>query len=392
MKKKIIIVTIIIIILIIAIIMLFQINKTNKDNKVQIDLAEEETQALSLLNNNNSLYTIQNIIANFTKYIREKNQNALDSILEKTQVQIENYRNFSIDKVYNKNSYMISNYYISSKNGLYLALYTDNSNSTYLIEILDAESFSQIIRGEIQRVRNESITGNEFNHFDTVNVSNGKMLEKYLKKFCQTAEKDINKAYNLLDEEYRNKKFGNIENFKNYVSNNIDKIYNATLREFSASRKADYTEYSCIDSNNYFFIIKEKSVGNYTILLDEYTIQTEEYIQQYNKFKDEEKVNQNISIFFRMLNEKEYNSAYKLLDETFKNNNFPTIDEFAEYIKNNFWDNNIANMVQIKKQEDVYVCTYSVRSGVSLSAQEKTKTFVMQLKEGTDFVMSFSVE
>ena len=44
-------------------------------------------------------------------------------------------------------------------------------------------------------------------------------------------------AYKQLDEEYRNLRFGNIENFKKYIKKNEERIYNMKLSKFQVKRK-----------------------------------------------------------------------------------------------------------------------------------------------------------
>ncbi len=227
------------------------------------------------------------------------------------------------------------------------------------------------------------------------NISSTISLETvtdYVDDFVQTAETDVNKAYELLDEEYKAKKFGTLDNFKRYISNNIEKIYNSSPKSYGGNKKADYTEYYYMDTDNDMFIIrKAENKEGYTILLDEYTVKGDDYINGYEKYTEEQKIYNNIFIFFRMINEKEYSSAYNLLDETFKTNNFDTVDKFEEYAKSNFWNDNILTITKIQKQGDIYTGFFKITSGVGIATEEKTKTFAIQLKENAEFVMSFGI-
>lgn len=226
----------------------------------------------------------------------------------------------------------------------------------------------------------------------STSVSDQEIISNYVSDFIQISQDNVNQAYNLLDEEYRNKKFGNIENFKNYLLNNLDKMQNSALTKYGKNIKENYTEYYYMDTNNDMFIIrKAENKEDYSILLDEYTIKGDDYLNGYEKYTEEQKIYNNIFIFFRMINEKEYNSAYNLLDETFRANNFDTVDKFQEYAKNNFWNNNILTITKIQKQGDIYTGLFKIASGVGVSAAEKSKTFAIQLKENAEFVMSFGV-
>ena len=93
-----------------------------------------------------------------------------------------------------------------------------------------------------------------------------------------------------------------------------------------------------------------------------------------------------------MINEKDYKSAYSYLDNTFKSNNFGTIEKFKEYINTNLFNNNILKTRSIEKIGNVYSCKATIKSGISSAAVEKNITVIVLLKEGTDFVMSFSID
>ncbi len=400
-KKWILIIIGLIIILIVAIFTLYQYSREEQEtdkgevnNVVEGDTIIKVKQEVQVLNSRNLYYTVQNIIKKYELYIAENNQTAIGAVnLDKANYL--NSTNIEIKQIYYKEAVSYGNYYISAtevgNKAVYFALYLDNANSTYIIERLDKTEFESIVQGVTTKIRNENIIANEYNAYQYIEISDEEMVRRYVKDFVQKAKNNPNLAYEFLDDEYKQKKFGNIENFKKYIENNIEKIENGTLTHYGTNKANENMEYYYRDNNKYYFTIKEKSVMNYSILLDEYTIKDAKYIGIYNEFSQEEKVNNNISIFIRMLNEKEYKTAYNLLDQTFRNNNFKTEAEFEKYAEKNFWNNNIGNISKIEKQGNLYLCTYKIKSGVGLSAEEITKTFVMQLKEGTDFIMSFEV-
>ena len=95
-----------------------------------------------------------------------------------------------------------------------------------------------------------------------------------------------------------------------------------------------------------------------------------------------------------MINTKDYSHAYELLDGTFRNNNFDTLDKFKEYVNENFFDYNLntTGNIDIDNEGSTYIYTTKIKSGVGSAAESKNLTIIMQLREGTDFVMSFSLE
>ena len=137
-----------------------------------------------------------------------------------------------------------------------------------------------------------------------------------------------------------------------------------------------------------------RSVMNYKIKLDNYTIKVEDYEENYNKLKNENKVQANVHIFLQMINTKDYKHSYELLDETFKKNNFGTLEEYKSYINENFFKYNqrTSSDINIRQEGNYYVYETTIRNNSGSAAKSKKLTIIMQLLKGTDFVMSFSIE
>lgn len=126
-------------------------------------------------------------------------------------------------------------------------------------------------------------------------------------------------------------------------------------------------------------------------MLDTYTIDLPEFIEKYNNSTDEQKVLFNIQKFFEAINQKDYAFAYSKLDETFKNTNFGTLAQFEAYMKKNFFSKNKLSVGKTEKQGNLYLYDINISDGEEKEVGTKKKNFVMQLKEGTDFVMSFGI-
>ena len=108
----------------------------------------------------------------------------------------------------------------------------------------------------------------------------------------------------------------------------------------------------------------------------------------YNEMSDTNKAASNMLKFINMINTKDYKHAYELLDNTFRQNNFNNIDSFEKYVKDNFYNINYNDdSYDINTQNDYYTCMCKIKNSNEENAQEKTLNIVMQLKEGTDFVM-----
>ena len=94
-----------------------------------------------------------------------------------------------------------------------------------------------------------------------------------------------------------------------------------------------------------------------------------------------------------MINTKDYRHAYELLDSNFKNNNFDTLEKFKQYIQNNFFNYNLNSTdITIKEEGNYYIYETVIKSDSSRAAETKGLNIIMKLQEGTDFVMSFSLD
>lgn len=84
------------------------------------------------------------------------------------------------------------------------------------------------------------------------------MARNYLNDYINKALNYPELAYNLLDEEYRNKRFESIEDYKIYISDNKKHIENITMVQYGEKDKENYKEYTVVDNFDNYYTIKEK--------------------------------------------------------------------------------------------------------------------------------------
>ena len=275
----------------------------------------------------------------------------------------------------------------------YYIFRVDLENMTYELEEIEDGVYENIDQIKLEDDETE-IPNKGNNAFKYESVSNVDMYRKYLEDFRQKELNNPEEAYSMLDEEYRNERFPTFEEFQEYVNSCRDMIQYSSLSKYDVEIKDNYTEYILVDNYNNSYTIRTTGIWDYTIFLDNYTIKVDTYEEEYNKSSIDQKIQANVYIFLQMINTKDYSHAYELLDETFKNNNFDTLDKFKEYVNENFFDYNLntTSNVDISNEGNTYIYETVIRSGAGSAAETKNLTVIMQLKEGTDFVMSFSLE
>ena len=270
----------------------------------------------------------------------------------------------------------------------------DFENNTFNIDELDTSKYKNIneinLETDIQSIEN---TGNNTMKYTT--IKDEEISRIYYEQFLKLEIDKPEEAYNLLDENYRKERFSSLEEYKEYINSNKDKIETGAISKYSRDIQDDYTEYLIVDNYNNYYTIKETSIMNYKIMLDNYTIKVDDYVEKYGKLENENKVQANVYIFLQMINTKDYKHAYELLDENFRKNNFDTVEKFKKYVEENFFEYNINSSVSTEKsiesQGEYYVYKTVIRNDSGSAVESKQLTIIMKLLEGTNFTMSFSL-
>ena len=95
--------------------------------------------------------------------------------------------------------------------------------------------------------------------------------------------------------------------------------------------------------------------------------------------------------FITYIENKDFENAYKLLNENFKNNYFSNLDSFKNYFEN--YPKNIAvNYTNIERQGEIFVLTVEISDMFDEEAKKITKRIVVRENGLNDFKISFEVE
>lgn len=365
-------------------------------------------------NSNSSLYYGRNENGEFEKISTEEeiNNNILD-LLSKEYISRNNINeanlNRYIDKLNEKVTILIldirvlvdnpvSKYVVYGKaindsyeeiEEFYLFVNIDIKNKTFSIEpIKDKKNIN-----EIKIINNnELIFNNDNNYFEQVDMSYKEIIINTINQYKVMMISNSKSAYKYLDNEYREKRFQNIDNFEKYVENNKENISLINISKYMVNYYDDYTEFICIDRNNNYYIIKEKSIIDFSIMLDAYTIEQQDTIEKYDKSNDQDKVAMNIDKIRQALNTKDYEYIFNKLDNTFKQNNFESLEEFKTYITDNLFEINNIIYNNISKEGNLYMCETNIKASDDEQEDSRNVTFIMELLEDRNFVMSFSIE
>ena len=95
--------------------------------------------------------------------------------------------------------------------------------------------------------------------------------------------------------------------------------------------------------------------------------------------------------FITYIEQQDYENAYKLLNESFKNNYFPTIDEFKQYVQK-YPKNMTVDYQNIDRQGELFVLTVEIKDIFNSSVESIKQRVVIRENNTNNFTLSFQVE
>lgn len=266
----------------------------------------------------------------------------------------------------------------------------DTNNITFSIEPIIG-NFDNIDDIEIKN-ENKSINENDYNQYMRTVLGYEDIAKEYFIKYKWIALSSPKLMYQFLDNNYREKRFGNVEEFEKYINENSKEINKIKLEEFLVNNNENSVEYVCKDQFENLYIFEETSPMNFTLKLDTYTIATDKFKNTYKTASDAEKVHMNIDKFIQMMNRQDYKTFYNYISEGFKNNYFSNQNEFEQFLKERFFLYNEIKINKLEQQGDLYICNIEISDLTKQDEGIRDISIIMKLNEEIDFEMSFVIE
>ena len=233
----------------------------------------------------------------------------------------------------------INNNYIKD---IYLIVNLDFKNKTFSIEPL-GDNYKDL--SEVTLVKKEgNIEENDQNSYIEQKINNEYISNQYFSLYRRNILTNPEFVYEHMSSDYSEKRFGTIDDFKKYVSDNLSDIQTIQFKQYLVNTYGEYIEYVAKDQYGNLYIFKEKNPMDFELELDDYTLRNEdeEYKQEYESLSDRNKVANNANIWIKMLNNRDYKSAFEVLDETFRTTYFQNNVEVFEQIMREKYDIEIA--------------------------------------------------
>ena len=331
-----------------------------------------------------------------SSYINTNNitENNIDSFIKVTN---EKFRFYPIEiKKMNdtevrtfKVAGVIQNLEYKNANREYFIVNVDYSNNTFSIQQLGEKEYEKYNKSNDTE---KNINNNGNNVFYNSNIDVQKISVEYLNlyKFLTLADPQI--TFNMMTEEYRNKRFGTLDNYKQYIKDNYEEIVGIYANKYLTNNTEQTIQYVIKDQYENLYIFDVESTMDYTIKLDTYTLDEEKFKTTYNSSDEAQRVQMNIDKFFDMINRQDYRTPYKCLDNTFKKKNFNNEKLFENFVKSKLFKYNKYSVKELKSVgSNTYACRMNISDKTTEDGASVQMTVIMKLLEGTDFTMSFSM-
>ncbi len=122
----------------------------------------------------------------------------------------------------------------------------------------------------------ERITHYEANEYTPIYIDDNRIVNIYFSEYISNMIFNVNEAYNSLNKEYREKKFGSLDKYIEYVNKNLsEEVMAASIDKYYKSNINGHKIFDIYDKYENHYIIKEISIMNYEVYLDDYTIKIE---------------------------------------------------------------------------------------------------------------------
>ncbi len=252
-----------------------------------------------ILKDASEFFTIQNIITTYLNYIQEGDTTAVYNLLSRTYTSTHNLNtsNCLVENIpYESYTYKATkiNYYElndditvyfvigEAKEDLFESSY--NSKTIYHLVTIDLSNFTSSITPlkDVTEYNNaltktktsdltSNITKNSYNTFKFQNVSTDTLVSTYYYYYLDKLLHDPKSAYELLNKEYREKRFKTYELFTTYLNENISSLGEATIASYRYKEGTTNTYY-ITNSKGDTLIFRDRGIMQLEVYLDEVTI------------------------------------------------------------------------------------------------------------------------
>ena len=129
----------------------------------------------------------------------------------------------------------------------------------------------------------------------------------------------------------------------------------------------------------------------------EHNIATEEETEQsrkemLNSYPEATRMKVYVGQYISAIDSKDYETAYNLLYENFRNTYFKTLEDFQNYAEQKYPDEIVVEYLNMEREGTMYIVTISITDPLNRDTPAIQQNIVIQENDLNDFVLSFNVE
>jgi len=355
----------------------------------------------------------ENIISMYSNDVIEKLNINKDNIKEKINIPAGIVRIDDLMVSYQTDDYQgnlyttdIRLYYVNAdildlenmkKSNIKSLILLDYINGTFYIipqEYYKSNNLNPQLGSNLEVYKNNKIEENEYNKIALDDIEDEDIVKEYFNIFKTNVMYDFQSAYDSLDEEYRKKRFERIDNFTNFIQ--ISNLKNRGLKKYqSLINDNNIREYICLDQyENYYIFSEDKGIMNMaTVKLDTYTIISDKYKKAYDEGDNQLRVQLSLDKFTKMINNKDYDSAYNVINETFREAKLKSKENFINLVKSKMFEYNSIEFKEIEEKNGITRCKVNFKDLNDESNKNVfTWEFIVKLNENYNFELSFNLQ
>ena len=323
-------------------------------------------------------------IHNLDQYVETFEEKVIFDALQMRYIRGEQVENYIVYGIISS----LNNEYLGD---LYIIVNVDRERKTFSITPIKPSSEYDSIDKINLKYDYLEIQQNDNNIYTNRQMTYEEISKEYFSSYKRIIQVRPDIIYDYLQEDYKLLRFGTLENFKGYVEFNLNEIKGLQIQKYSVNNFENYTEFICMDQYQNVYIFDETNPMDFTLKLDSYTIISDKFKEAYDTSKEQYKVAMNIDKWIQMLNTRDYSHAYEVLDETFRNNNWASVEVFEQYMKEHFPLHYEVENVEYSNEGSTYVQKINLTDVTGKDKNVISLNIIMQLKENYEFVMSFSM-
>jgi len=390
--KKLIIVLIIILMISVILITLILMKKPKMDLQKEIEefdeglVFEDNDNGFQIVDDANMFFTVNNALSTYLQVESGYNDSYPYNVIP-IDMRVKYGDNITtyITQIYLED---INNLNLEEK---FYIVRMDSFNGTFSVEPV-LEKTNEIDKITVKDEQ-QKIEENDYNSYYLETISIERLVKIYMDHFINMTVKHPEIVYNkYLHDEYKLRRFGNVEEFKKYIERNKEEIDNIRATKYLVENEGEQKKYVLMDQYENTYEFYETRTMSYKVKYDIYTILSDNYKQTYKSANEQKKVMMNVNRWINMLNNRDYRTAYDFLDETYRNNKFGSAENFEKQMRELFPSKYKVEYDNFSSEGAIYLQPITFKEIDNENSENINMTIIMKLLEETEFVMSYNIQ